>query len=82
MMIKPITKLHRDTNFCMLRINKEDADILMALPKSMLDSFDKQLMNAPQDLSRESSLFRDNLILNMIEKAKIHFENLRMEVGE
>ena len=52
------------------KLNKKEAQLIKSLPKEQLDIFEKRMLNAPIDDTKEASSIRDNILCEAIELAK------------
>ena len=51
-------------------LNKKEAQLIKSLPKEQLDVFEKKMLNAPMDDTKEASNARDNILREAIKLAK------------
>lgn len=51
-------------------LNKKQAELIKSLPKEQIDIFEKRMLEAPMDATKESSGIRDNILKEAIRLAR------------
>jgi len=52
------------------RLNKKQAELIRGLPKDKLDRFEKRMINAPMDDTKEASDVRDKILREALSLAR------------